>query len=173
MQVSFFLLGEKMTFIVAWQMETTKGIILDMFETDHMNLSFIHRCFTTSRIYQRNVGSRENKVFEFAHAHVYIYIYIYIICMLWCIRLFTALTIVDYKTLSLERKNSSVHVLKSALQTQQSKRTGRRLLIENIIDSELESDFVFIRMHVAFTSVSESKMKLEIQLFFSLLWRPF
>lgn len=59
-------------------MASTKDIILDMFEIDHMNLNFIHRCFTTSRVLQRNVGSRENKVFEFAHAHAYIYIYIYI-----------------------------------------------------------------------------------------------
>lgn len=101
MHVSFLLLGEKMTFIVAWQMETTKGIILDMFEADHMKLNFIQRCFTTSRVYERNLGSRENQVFEFAHAqvYIYIYIYIYIICMLWCIGLSTALATVDYKTL--------------------------------------------------------------------------
>lgn len=37
-------------------------------------------------------------------------------------------------------------------------------LIGNIIDLELESDFVFISVHVNHTSVSESKMNLEIQL---------
>lgn len=67
--------GGKNTFVVAWQMAATKDIILDMFETDHMNLNFIHRCFTTSRVLQRNV-SRENKVFEFVHEQAYIYIHI-------------------------------------------------------------------------------------------------
>lgn len=43
-------------------------------------------------------------------------------------------------------------------------------LIGNTIDLELESDFVFISMHVNHTSVSESKMNLEtylVKVFFS------
>lgn len=48
------------------------------------------------------------------------------------------------------------------LYTQQSKRTGRKYLIGNSIDLELESDFVSINMHVNHIGVSESKMNLEI-----------
>lgn len=59
-------------------MATTKDIILDMFETDHVNLNFIHRCFTMSRALQRNVENRQNQIFVFTHAHAHIYICIYI-----------------------------------------------------------------------------------------------
>jgi len=57
-------------------MATTKDIIIG--KLDHMNLNFIHKYFTISRVLHRNVGSRESKVFQFAHVHAYIYIFIYI-----------------------------------------------------------------------------------------------
>lgn len=48
------------------------------------------------------------------------------------------------------------------MSAQQSKRTGRMHLIGNAIDLELEFDLVFISVHVNHTSVSASKMNLEI-----------
>lgn len=72
-----FCWGKKITFVVAWQMATTKEIILDVFETHHMNLNFVHRCFTTRSVLQRNLGSREKKLSKLACAHAYVYIFIY------------------------------------------------------------------------------------------------
>lgn len=58
-------------------MATTKEIILDVFETHLMNLNFVHRCFTTSRVLWRNLGSGDKKVFKLTRAHTYIYLFIY------------------------------------------------------------------------------------------------
>lgn len=77
MHVFFILLGEKNHFCCCMTDGNQKKIILDVFETHHMNLNFVHRCFTTGSVLQRNLGSREKKVFKLACAHAYVYIFIH------------------------------------------------------------------------------------------------